>query len=197
MNLVFGRPWCTLQRFKPQNSVMYSMATLGCCFQMTFKLIGFYVPRSIADLHHQSFVLLKVRLFIPMWRIMLTITICFHFSLSRITYLHAVIDISRLSIQHQPTSDWSTALWLEDMLLLDLIKLQFSGFKTYFRPQHQSITHYSHMLWFDDAWVEMGWKKCLDITAVQGRRKVHGVWFWMTWCMSDCLGRRFIVEASV
>jgi hypothetical protein len=101
MKLVFGMPWCTLRRFAPRNSVMYSMGTLGCCFRIIFKLIGLYISRSIANPHHVSLALLKVSLFIPMRRIILIVTICFHSNLVHITYLCPVIGILRRSIEQQ------------------------------------------------------------------------------------------------
>jgi len=59
MKLDFGMPWCTLRRFAPRNSIMYSMGTLNCFFQITLELIGLCIPRSIENLHHQSLALLK------------------------------------------------------------------------------------------------------------------------------------------
>ena len=54
MKLVFGMPWCSLWRFMPRNFVMCSMGTLGCFFQITFKLIGLHILRSISNLHYQG-----------------------------------------------------------------------------------------------------------------------------------------------
>ena len=59
MKLDFGMPWCTLRRFAPRNSVMYSMGTLNCFFRITLELIGLCIPRSIENPHHQSLALLK------------------------------------------------------------------------------------------------------------------------------------------
>jgi len=99
----FGMPWCMLWRFAPQNSVMYSMpvGTLGWCFQIILKLIGLYISRLIANPHHVSLALLKASLFIPMRRIILIVTICFHSNLAHITYLCPVIGILRWSIQQR------------------------------------------------------------------------------------------------
>jgi hypothetical protein len=101
MKLVFGMPWCIVRRFAPWNSVMYSMGTLGCCFRIIFKLIGLYISRSIANPHHVSLALLKASLFIPMRRIILIVTICFHSNLAHITYLCPVIGILRRSIEQR------------------------------------------------------------------------------------------------
>src|ERR1700677_2492053 len=80
-------PWCTLQRFEPRNPVMVLHGYSWLLLPNDFQLTVFYIPRSIANLHYQSLALLKVRLFIPMRRIMLIITICFHSIFSHIAYI--------------------------------------------------------------------------------------------------------------